>query len=189
MKQADNTGQTLSCDPNRAGDPPDVSRVLEGNIAALAARRRQEDAQAGFEQRVSRRVTQFAGSMHFVYLHLIFYGFWIVSNLGWTGVEPWDPSMVGLAMIASVEAIFLSTFVLITQNRMSSAAERRAELDLQISMLSEHEITRLMTLLGAIAAKLEVEQAPEEVEVEQDIAPERVMDRIETLNNSTERTS
>ena len=63
--------------------------------------------------------------------------------------------------------------------------DRRAELDLQISMLAEHEITRLMTLLGDVAAKLGVEQKPEEAEVEQEIAPESVMNRIESADGSS----
>ena len=52
-------------------------------------------------------------------------------------------------MVASVEAIFLSTFVLITQNRMAAAADKRAELDLQISLLAEHEVTRIVAIVSA----------------------------------------
>ena len=72
----------------------------------------------------------------------------------------WDPSFVILAMWASVEAIFLSTFVLIAQNRMSAAADKRADLDLQISLLAEHEITKLASLLEAVAQRLEVPVDP-----------------------------
>jgi uncharacterized membrane protein len=56
-----------------------------------------------------------------------------------------------LAMAASVEAIFLSTFILISQNRMQRLADRRAELDLQISLLTEHELTRAIQLLDEVA--------------------------------------
>jgi len=59
-------------------------------------------------------------------------------------------------MAASVEAIFLSTFVLISQNRMQAQANKRAELDLQISLLAEHEVTQLVTLLDAVARRLDV---------------------------------
>ena len=80
--------------------------------------------------------------MRFVYLHLALFGGWIIVNLGLIpGLRPFDPSFVVLAMVASVEAIFLSTFVLISQNRMAAAADRRADLDLQVSLLAEHEIT------------------------------------------------
>jgi uncharacterized membrane protein len=84
-------------------------------------------------------------------------------------------------MFASVEAIFLSTFVLISQNRMAATAEKRAELDLQISLLSEHEITRLITMVNALVKHAGVEQTQEEeiADLRKDIAPEKVLDRIE----------
>jgi uncharacterized membrane protein len=118
--------------------------------------------------------------MRFVYVHLALYGGWIVANLGWIpGIEPWDPTFVVLAMIASVEAIFLSTFVLISQNRMAAESERRAALDLQINLLAEHEVTRLMALVCAIGDRLGVD-SPEEVdELKRDVAPEAVLDAIE----------
>jgi uncharacterized membrane protein len=65
--------------------------------------------------------------MAFIYLHAFVYGVWIVANLATLpGIPRFDPTLVFLATEASVEAIFLSTFVLITQNHMSAAAERRA---------------------------------------------------------------
>ena len=86
-----------------------------------------------------------------------------------------------LAMIASVEAIFLSTFILITQNRMAAAADRRAELDVQISLLAEAEITKLVELVSGIAERMEVRTAKEsEVEeMKRGVAPEAVLDAIE----------
>jgi uncharacterized membrane protein len=54
-------------------------------------------------------------------------------------------------MVASVEAIFLSTFILISQNRMAAAADKRADLDLQINLLAEHEVTKLIALVSSIA--------------------------------------
>ena len=101
-----------------------LSPVLERNIRALQRRRQREEKEATGEEQVAEAITRFTGSMRFVYLHLVFFGFWIVANLGWApGVPAWDPSFVVLAMIASVEAIFLSTFVLISQNRMAAAAD------------------------------------------------------------------
>src|SRR6188472_4320809 len=97
------------------------------------------------------------------------------------GVPAWDESFVVLAMIASVEAIFLSTFVLISQNRMSAAADKRADLDLQISLLAEHELTKVARLLTQIAERLDVQPDSKRdlEEASRDIAPERVLDRIE----------
>src|SRR5919112_483099 len=122
--------------------PPGLTSVLERNIRALNDRRKREEERSTAEERIAEAMTRFTGSMPFVYLHLALVAFWILANLGAIpGVRPWDPSFVILAMWASVEAIFLSTFVLISQNRMQAAADKRADLDLQISLLAEHEIT------------------------------------------------
>ena len=84
-------------------------------------------------------------------------------------------------MIASVEAIFLSTFVLITQNRMAAAADRRADLDLQISLLTENELTRIATLLVDMAKQMGVKTDVDDElhQIQQDVAPDAVLDRIE----------
>jgi uncharacterized membrane protein len=163
--------------------PPGLSPVLERNIRSIQLRRQREEASAGWQERTADVITRFTGSMMFVYLHLAGFGFWIIANLGWIpGIPAWDSSFVVLAMIASVEAIFLSTFVLISQNRMAAAADKRADLDLQISLLSEHEITRLIALVQALAVHAGVKsEVDEEVgELKQDVAPEAVLDQIET---------
>jgi uncharacterized membrane protein len=132
--------------------PPGLGSVLENNIRALQERRAREEAKATLQDRIALSITRFTGSMGFVYLHIFVFTAWIVVNLGLVpGFPQFDASFVTLAMMASVEAIFLSTFILITQNRMSSVANKRAELDLQISLLAEHEVTRVVTLLSAMA--------------------------------------
>jgi uncharacterized membrane protein len=87
-------------------------------------------------------------------------------------------------MVASVEAIFLSTFVLISQNRISAAADKRANLDLQISLLAEHEVTKIAELVSAMAQRMGVESArtPEIEEIKRDVAPEAVLDEIESTS-------
>ena len=148
----------------------------------LQERRAREEATATLEERVAGAITRFSGTMRFVYVHIVVYGFWILANLGVVpGVPKFDPSFVILAMAASVEAIFLSTFILITQNRMSTAADKRAELDLQISLLAEHEVTKLAALLSAVADRLGVETGvdAEVEELKEDVAPEAVLDEIE----------
>ncbi|MGE5537697.1 MAG: DUF1003 domain-containing protein [Gemmatimonas sp.] len=167
----------------RATVPPakGLTPVLERNIRSLARRQREELANATCEERLAERITAFTGSMPFVYLHLAVFGFWTLANIGLVpGVPAWDPSFVILATVASVEAIFLSTFVLISQNRAARAASKRADLDLHISLLAEHEITKLMALVSAIAARLDVrtEVDPEVPELKQDVAPEAVLDEI-----------
>jgi len=168
-----------------------MSPVLERNIRAMVERRAREEKSATLEQRVAQLITDFTGSMRFVYLHLALYGFWILANLGWIpGVPAWDPTFVVLAMIASVEAIFLSTFVLISQNRISAAADKRADLDLQIGLLTEHELTKLAQLVSVMAQRMgvEVERDPELREIQQDVAPEAVLDEIEATESEPRTT-
>jgi uncharacterized membrane protein len=162
--------------------PPGMGSVLMRNIDMLKSRRDQEEAAASFQERLAAVITRFTGSMAFVYLHLVLFGSWIVVNLGLlSSIPKFDPSFVILAMMASVEAIFLSTFVLISQNRMAAAADKRADLDLQINLLAEHEVTKLITMVSAIADHLNI-KTNIEIEIEelkQDVAPEAVLDEIE----------
>jgi uncharacterized membrane protein len=171
------------------GNQAALARVVDRNIRALIDRRRREEKNRKLEDRIACAVTRFTGGMRFVCLHLVIVGLWIAINLGWIPFIPkFDPSFVVLAMVASVEAIFLSTFVLITQNRMAALADKRADLDLQISLLAEYEITRLITLVTAISKKLEIEQAgdPELSELAQDVHPEKVLDRIDQTERKLE---
>jgi len=161
---------------------PGLAHVVERNIQALLAHRQEEEDHRRRQERVADAITGFVGSMRFVYIHVIVFGLWIAVNLGWIGLIPaFDPTFVILAMAASVEAIFLSTFVLITQNRMAAQADKRADLDLQISLLAEHEITRVITLVTAIAERmgLDVAKDPELAELSQEVAPEKVMEKME----------
>ena len=161
--------------------------VLGRNIQALLDARRELERRRGVQERVADAITRFTGSMRFVYVHLALYGAWIAVNLCEVpGVPAFDPSFVVLAMVASVEAIFLSTFVLISQNRMMAAADKRADLDLHVSLLAEHELTKLVELVTALAerAGVRADADPEIEEVKKDVAPEAVLDEIEAKQAS-----
>jgi uncharacterized membrane protein len=161
-------------------DSNELSSSLRRNIQALRERRTRERMSASSEERLANAITAFTGSMLFVYLHLAIYGVWIVSNLI-PQLPHFDPTFVILAMAASVEAIFLSTFVLISQNRAMAESDKRDDLDLHINLLTEHELTRLIEMMAAVAHKLEVRTAadPEIGEITKDVAPEAVLSEIE----------
>jgi uncharacterized membrane protein len=158
----------------------ELSSALRKNIETLRNRRNQEARAASREEKLADAITTFTGSMPFVYLHLALYGGWIAWNLI-PGLAHFDPTFVILAMEASVEAIFLSTFVLISQNRALVATDKRDELDLQINLLAEHELTRLIEMVSAIAGRLEVHTGAERevAEITKDVAPERLLSEIE----------
>jgi uncharacterized membrane protein len=159
-----------------------MARVVERNIRALLEHRQEQQVTRTRQERIADAITRFAGSMKFVYIHLTVFGLWVLINLGLIPIVPtFDPTFVVLAMVASVEAIFLSTFVLISQNRMSAMADKRADLDLQVSLLAEHEITRLITLVTAMAEQMGIEAAqdPELPELSRDVQPEKVLAEME----------
>ncbi|PTX94581.1 DUF1003 domain-containing protein [Opitutus sp. ER46] len=166
--------------------PANVAPVVERNITALLARRQAVERSRTFGERLSDGIGRFAGSIVSVYFHFAVFGSWIVINLGWTPLRPFDPSFVVLAMVTSAEAIFLSTFVLIMQNRLAAISEQRAELDLQISLLAEHEVTRVLQLTSAIADKVGAPSTvgtPEIDQLKQDVSPEHVLDRLSAAEN------
>ncbi len=181
-KQSEDRDPRASRPAGPSRKPPGLGSVLARNIRMMERRRGREEATATVEERVAETITRFTGSMRFVYLHIVLFGLWILVNLGIVpGAPRFDRSFVILAMAASVEAIFLSTFILISQNRMTAAAKKRAELDLQINLLAEHEVTRLVALLSAIADRIGVktEIDAEVGELKEDVALEAVLDEIE----------
>ena len=157
--------------------------VVQRNIRTLLDLRRDLAARRSRGQRLSDRVTAFCGSIPFVCMHAGLVISWIVINLGLIpGLEPFDPfPFVMLAMIASVEAIFLSTFVLISQNRANELAEKRGELDLHVNLLAEHEITRLVHLVEGIALRLGTTSAddPQLEELKRDLKPDALLRELE----------
>ena len=156
---------------------------VDRNIRALVERRMAEERRRPLQDRIADRITRFAGSLAFVMLNLVVFGAWVGMNLGWIPGPRFDQDFVKLATFASVEAIFLSTFVLITQNRMAALAEERAELHLHMSLLAEHEVTHVLGLVREMAEKMEIPDAlnPELDELAREIPPEAVLDRIDRM--------
>ncbi len=170
---------------------PAVCDAIEHNIRTLTALRYRERRKRGLQDKLADIITAFSGSMAFVYLHTVFFAVWIVMNMGGNrnvfGFKPFDPYPFQLlTLIVSLEAIFLATFVLISQNRMGAQADKRAELDLHVGLLSEHELTRVLKMLDAIQDKLGIsnETDLELTELEADLKPQDVLKEIERIETS-----
>ncbi|MHC5862947.1 DUF1003 domain-containing protein, partial [Nostoc sp.] len=136
------------------------------------------------QDRIADMITSFSGHIVFVYVHIVWFGAWIVLNTGRIGVHPFDPFPYGLlTMVVSLEAIFLSTFVLISQNRLSEESEYRTNLNLQIALLTEHEVTRVLQMLDAIQDKMGIDndEDSELADLEMETKPEDVLTEIERL--------
>lgn len=139
---------------------PALADVLERNIETIVDVRRTERLRRTAQDRLADALTRFSGNMWFVYVHVAWFGWWIADNRGWIPGRVFDPFPFGLlTLVVSLEAIFLATFVLISQNRAAALADIRADLDLQIDLLAEYEVTHLLRLMVAIGKKLEVPEA------------------------------
>ena len=129
-------------------------------------------------------IANFVGSIPFVVIHLIWFAIWAAMNVGVLGFSwKFDPYPFALlCMLVSLEGVLLSTFVLIKQNRMSQRADQRAHLDLQVNLLAEKEITKVLQMQRLICRQLGIEEAdsdPETVELSQVTAIDNLAHELE----------
>ena len=127
-------------------------------------------------------VANFFGSMTFVWVHVFWFSAWVIIN-SIPGIPHLDPfPFTFLTLVVSLEAIFLSTFILISQNHDTKISERRNHLDLQINLLSEQENTKMIAMLQAIAAKVgaEIPDDPHLQALSEDTEPEKLVQLIES---------
>jgi uncharacterized membrane protein len=111
------------------------------------------------EGRIAEVITSFSGSMYFVYFHVVWFTLWIAASQGW--LRPWfrpfDPFPYGLlTMIVSLEAIFLSTFILIAQNRSELLEEYRELEEEQEEQEQEEEVEDIQQDLDDIKSAMKV---------------------------------
>ena len=158
-----------------------VEQLTQRNIEVVRKLEEAANDERTTSDRIARLVARFCGSMTFVWVHVIGFGGWIALNLI-PGVEHIDPfPFTFLTFLVSLEAIFLSTFILISQNQDTLISERRNHLDLQINLLSEQENTKMLMMLQAIAEKVGAEFEPDEdvTVLAQETELEKVVAQIE----------
>lgn len=132
----------------------EVDQLTQRNVEAILELERAAKEERTSSDRVASRIANFCGSMTFVGVHVIWFGIWILIN-SIPGIPHIDPfPFTFLTLVVSLEAIFLSTFILISQNHDTKISERRNHLDLQINLLSEQENTEMLRMLRAIADKV-----------------------------------
>ena len=169
------------------------SRTLERNVEAIKAWEQSLlEGRTGAE-RLSDWITRVFSSGPVLAVHVLWFAGWIVLNLGAADTQPFDPfPFPFLTMMVSLEAIFLTLFVLASQNRLGRQADKRAHLDLQIDLLAEREMTAVLRLLQDIASHLKVPETvtPEEIrdlEIETDV--QRLTRRMDAFDEGEEAAS
>jgi uncharacterized membrane protein len=157
-----------------------AARRLSSRHAICCVKAR-EDAKRTLGERAADWISARVGSMGFLVLNVVWFAVWIVINLGLIpGVPPFDPFPFGfLTMIVSLEAIVLSIFVLIAQNRSERIDELREEVDLQIDMIAEEELTKLLRMVSQLLEKHGIDPSAD-AELQGMIAPTNV-EKIERV--------
>lgn len=141
----------------QARQPNDPLAVADENIHAVARIELEAAHQRSSYQRISEAIAGFAGREGAVAWHAVVFAGWVVLNAGILPITPFDPfPFILLTTIVSLEAIFLSLFVLASQNRLTDEADRRARLDLQVDLLAEREMTMVLRMLKEICDRLGV---------------------------------
>ncbi|HEU5297423.1 MAG TPA: DUF1003 domain-containing protein [Burkholderiaceae bacterium] len=126
------------------------------NVRAIARLERSKLGQRSTTERVACRVAEYCGTAGFLWSQVAIFAAWIIWN-SWPGVRHVDPfPYIFLTLVLSIEAIFLSIFILISQNEETRRTERRNALDLQINLLAEQESTEALRMLRRIGEKLGV---------------------------------
>ena len=131
------------------------------NVRQIARLEEQQLHARSASERIAGAVTRVAGTAIFAVAHLVWFASWILINSGRVArIKPFDPFPFNLlTLIVSLEAIFLSLWILISQNQMTRQADRRAHLDLQINLLAEQESTATLRAVHGIAQHLGVDPA------------------------------
>jgi uncharacterized membrane protein len=122
---------------------------------AFGALKAQHNAERSFIETIADELNAIASSSPYLVIHVIWFAVWMPWNLGWFGLRVFDPFPFGLlTMVVSLEAIFLSIFILIAQKRESAIAELREELALQVNLRIEEEMTKTLQLVAGLYTRL-----------------------------------
>ena len=164
-----------------------IEELTARNVESVVRIEAEAHAKRRFSDAVADAITAFCGSMAFVWTHVVWFVVWIALNV-MPELDHFDPfPFQFLTLIVSLEAIFLSTFILISENRQSRIADRRNLLDLQINLLSEQENTKMLKLLAQIAKKVGADVDDAEIRaLEAPTHPAQLADQIERTMDTVE---
>ena len=165
-----------------SGEDTCVEDIARRNIEVVEQLERASDKERSLGEHIADHITRFGGTILFAWLHVLWFGLWMILNL-LPHVPHWDkPPFSMLTTIVSLEAIFLTIFILVSQNRQSELSDQRNKLDLQINLLSEQENSKMMAMLEAIMEKLGIQQDdPEIPAMATPTHPDKIIEQIKEM--------
>lgn len=166
-------------------ETPHVPAAVDDNIATIAALEQQWLRERKVGEHLGDAIARTLGTLPMLVFHVVWFSAWFAVNLGWIpGLPAFDPFPFGLLTVfVSLEAIFLSLFLLISQNRLQRQADKRMHLDMQINLLAEAEITAVLKLLRKIGDKLGVDGL-NEADLKDLVRPTDVRKVVEAVENT-----
>jgi uncharacterized membrane protein len=177
VRRVDQTLQQLQLMPDTRSNG--LAPPAQTNIETVARLEQEATESRSQLERIGDAIAGFAGSMPFFVVHVLLFIAWASINTGRVpGIPAFDPyPYVFLTMLVSMESVLLSTFILMKQNRMTRRADRRSHLDLQISLLAEKEITKVLQLQEKMCGHFGIAEAQRDQEV-QELSRETAVDRL-----------
>ena len=167
-----------------------LTELTRKNVDIIAQLEKSASAERTPTDRLADWISRFVGSMSFVYIHIVWFGGWIAFFTLPFIPKEWrvDPfPFTFLTFVVSLEAIFLSTFILISQNHEERVARRRNHLDLQINLLSEQENSQMLKMLAAIHRALKIDTDPEIAALQEATRPDAMVEQIKSVIENDKR--
>jgi uncharacterized membrane protein len=160
-----------------------IHALTRRNVEIISQLEKEAELKRSAGELVADRIARFCGSMQFVYLHIFWFSAWVVINMGPYAFDPYPFQF--LTLTVSLEAIFLSTFLLINQNHQNRLAKARNDLDLLINLLSEQENSAIISMLRRLLAAHDIEDIDEETRVlEEQTRPEEITQQLEEMESN-----
>lgn len=177
--------KTENAPAKQNGSSASLENETRSNILKITGMEGKAKDKRSVGEKISEWIAAFCGSMLFVYVHIVWFGGWVIVNSAMD--DAFDPfPFTFLTLVVSLEAIFLSTFILISQNHETRLTERRNHLDLQINLLAEQESTKTLELARLIAKKVGVESDDTEtLALLEPLDPDKVVKQIKEASEQT----
>ncbi|HUR93297.1 MAG TPA: DUF1003 domain-containing protein [Gemmatimonadales bacterium] len=172
--------------------PRSAEELVRRNVERVMALETAEQRKATRAERVADAITAFSGSVRFVWISVLLVGGWVAANLLLPKRDRLDPFPFPLlTLVLSVEAILLSIFILMSQNRAAKISEKRGHLDLQLNILAEQENTKMLLMLEKIADAVgaEWDDGPEVRVLEEATRPESLSAQIDKAVSAGDKSS
>jgi uncharacterized membrane protein len=179
-------GKPARTDAAPAGEA--IEQLTRKNIEVILRMERERHARRSLTYRLAAGIASFCGTAPILWIHAVFFAAWILFNTTALAFDPYPFTF--LTLVVSLEAIFLSTFIMIGQNISNRESERRHQLDLQINLLNEREMTAMLRLLGKIADRMDISEA-DQAEVRRfahNTDARAVLDQIVTAEHASQST-